>query len=277
MCVKAKEKVKDLLISIVSYGTNIQVLDRVISSIGLDSLMISSDLLIVDNLGSADLKLYCSENDYKYVYPGANLGFGCGHNLAATFFESTYKVHLILNPDVFISPQTIMVAFNYLQENTAVSLVSPRLLNEDGSIQNICRFLPSVFRLMTRVVSKFISIEVARLEDQFNLSETPISVPAIHGACFFVRACSFVQVNGFDDRYFLYVEDIDLCRELGEMGSIVYLPTCTAVHTHAKGSYKNMRLFRYHLRSFVTYFMKWGLFSDSKGRFINKTAIKANF
>lgn len=268
----SEKEEKDLVISIVTYGSNVETLAELITYMGLGHLKSSYDFLIVDNMGSNDVKEYCLENSYEYTFPGKNLGFGAGHNVASMYFNAVYKVHLILNPDVLISPQTIDEVVAYIKDNEAVSLVSPRLLNEDGSIQNICRFLPTVQGLALRFLTKYFSVDVERLEDKFNLTTKPILVPAIHGACFFVKERDFLDVGGFDEDYFLYVEDIDLCRKLGNLGSIVYLPGCTAIHSHAQGSYKSLKLFLYHLRSFVVYFRKWGVFTDTEGERINKTA-----
>ena len=270
---ESEKEEKDLVISIVTYGTSAETLAKFITYMGLGHLKSSYDFLIVDNMGSNDVKEYCLENSYNYTYPGKNLGFGAGHNVASRYFNAAYKVHLILNPDVFISPQTIDEVVAYIKDNEAVSLVSPRLLNEDGSIQNICRFLPTVQGLAVRFLTKYFAVGVDRLEDEFNFTTKPIVVPAIHGACFFVKERDFLDVGGFDEDYFLYVEDIDLCRQLGNLGSIVYLPVCTAIHTHAQGSYKSLKLFLYHLRSFVVYFRKWGVFIDTEGKRINKSAI----
>lgn len=264
---------KDLLISVVSYGTSKSDISNVISKLSLDETGLSYDILLVDNLGSSELSSFCKSINIFYVFPGKNLGFGSGHNFASKYFNHSFKYQLILNPDVFIGPDAIQCAHQFLNKNLNVSLVSPKLLNLDGSIQNICRFLPSPRSLVKRFFFKFFSVRSFNEEDSFNYSNEPISVPSIHGACFFVRTDCFNKINGFDNSYFLYVEDIDLCREMSALGDIVYLPTCSAIHVHAQGSYKNFNLFKYHLRSFFYYFYKWGFFFDTSRNSINKKAI----
>jgi GT2 family glycosyltransferase len=264
---------KDILISIVSYGTSKSDISNVISKLSLNETELSYDILIVDNIGSSELSNFCKSINISYVFPGKNLGFGNGHNFASKYYNHSFRYHLILNPDVLIDPDAIQDALQFLDNNLHVSLVSPKLLNLDGSIQNICRLLPSPKSLMKRFFLKLLSIKYINEEDNFNLSDKPISVPSMHGACFFVRTEYFNQINGFDDSYFLYVEDIDLCREISALGDIVYLPTCSAIHAHAQGSYKNFNLFKYHLKSFVYYFFKWGLFFDRHRNNANKKAI----
>lgn len=266
------EASKDLLISIVSYGTSKSDISNVISKLSLDKTKLSYDILIVDNIGSSELSNFCKSINISYVFPGKNLGFGNGHNLASKYYNHSFTYHLILNPDVFIGPDAIQDALQFLNNNLHVSLVSPKLLNSDGSIQNICRLLPSPKSLMKRFFLKLLSLQYINEEDNFNLSNKPISVPSMHGACFFVRAEYFNQINGFDDAYFLYVEDIDLCREMSVLGDIIYLPSCSAIHAHAQGSYKNFNLFKYHLKSFIYYFFKWGLFFDRHRNNVNKKA-----
>jgi len=266
------EASKDLLISIVSYGTNKNDISDVISILKLHETEISFDILVIDNMGSSDLSDFCKSIDIFYAFPGKNLGFGSGHNFASKYFNHSFKYHLILNPDVFIGPDAIQHVLQFLNNNSHVSLISPKLLNLDGSIQNICRFLPSPINLLKRFFLKIFSLNYYNEEDNFNLSNKPISVPSMHGACFFVRVDHFNKINGFDDSYFLYVEDIDLCREISALGDIIYLPTCSAIHKHAQGSYKNFNLFKYHLKSFIYYFFKWGLFFDNHRSNINKKA-----
>tara|TARA_X000000950_G_scaffold289244_1_gene411206 strand:- start:5872 stop:6693 length:822 start_codon:yes stop_codon:yes gene_type:complete len=265
---------KDLLISIVVYGTNVEELDNAIRYMNLKSVQIKHDLIIIDNKGDKKTEIFCLKHGISYVNVFKNVGFGAGHNLASKYFNFSHEIQLILNPDVLISDKNINDAFNFIHKNKDISLLSPKLLNEDGSIQYICRFLPSPMSLIKRFFSKVFNLKINSLEDKLNLTNDHIEVPSIHGACFFVRSTSLESINGFDERYFLYVEDIDLCRELSEYGSITYLPSCYAIHGHQRGSYSNLNLFKYHLKSFIYYFIKWGLFFDKKRNIANNSAIK---
>ena len=265
---------KDLLISIVVYGTDIEELDSLIGYMNLKSIQIKYDLIIVDNKGDKKTEIFCQKNEISYINANKNVGFGAGHNLASSYFNFSHEIQLILNPDVLISNENINYAFNFIHQNKDVSLLSPKLLNEDGSIQYICRFLPSPMSLIKRFISKVFNLKANPLEDKLNLSNNHIEVPSIHGACFFVRTNDFKSINGFDERYFLYVEDIDLCRELSEYGSIIYLPSCYAIHGHQRGSYSNLNLFKHHLKSFISYFIKWGLIFDKKRSIANNSAIE---
>ena len=269
---------KDILVSMVVYGTQADEIKEVIDFMNLENLNLSYNFLIIDNLGSSELSAFCKtiqNKSIEYLYPGNNVGFGSGHNIAAKHYSSIHhRTHLILNPDVYISDECIRKIYSFINADENISIVSPKLLNEDGSVQNICRLLPSVTSLIKRFINKIFSINRANIEDKFNLVKKPTEVPSIHGACFFVKSDFFKSVNGFDERYFLYVEDIDLCRKLNKHGKIIFYPEFSAIHKHAKGSYKNLKLFRYHFVSFFNYFLKWGFVLDSDRKKINKRAIE---
>jgi hypothetical protein len=261
-----------VLISIVVYGSSHEELSGAIASIEYEKLAVKVSIVIVDNFGCVGIKKLCQDNKWQYCCPRSNLGFGGGHNLATRVCKEDYEIHLILNPDIILSAKTVNSCIDFMSKNKQIALLSPKLFNEDGSTQNICRLLPSLGGLLMRVGGYFSGFAHNKLESSLDLSKGPITVPAIHGACYFVRKSSFFSVGGFDEDYFLYVEDIDLCRRLSSTGEIVYFPEVGAIHAHGKGSYKNIRLTFYHLRSFFIYFQKWGLFFDPTRNKLNNPA-----
>ena len=103
------------------------------------------------------------------------------------------------------------------------------------------------------------------------LNGSPSAVPFIHGACYLVRSDLFFSVGGFDSRYFLYMEDVDLCRKIWKSGYyVVYDDSIVATHAHGRGSYKNFLLLRLHILSAISYFNKWGwLFDENRNKINN--------
>lgn len=97
-----------------------------------------------------------------------------------------------------------------------------------------------------------------------------MEVPSLSGCFMFVRIAVLKKVGGFDERYFMYAEDLDLCRRIGKVSRTMYYPNVVVYHEYAKGSYKNRRLLRYHLSSVVKYFNKWGWVWDLDRKIINK-------
>jgi GT2 family glycosyltransferase len=177
---------KDILVSMVVYGTQADEIKEVIDFMNLENLNLSYNFLIIDNLGSTELSAFCKtiqNKNIEYLYPGNNVGFGSGHNIAAKHYSSIHhRTHLILNPDVYISDECIRKIYSFINADENISIVSPKLHNEDGSVQNICRLLPSVGSLIKRFINKIFSINRANIEDKFNLVKKPIEVPSMHGA-----------------------------------------------------------------------------------------------
>jgi hypothetical protein len=93
-----------------------------------------------------------------------------------------------------------------------------------------------------------------------------------------IRTSVLKSVNGFDERFFMYLEDVDLCRRIGKLSRIVYYPKVAIVHNYEKGSYKNKKLLVYHIKSAMKYFNKWGWIFDKNRSKINlKTLEKLNY
>jgi len=259
-----------LLVSIVVYRTAPAQILQVIRTVSGCGTVLRVKFVVVDNGHDGELAIAMRDAGVTYVDPGANVGFGRGHNLAAERCGSGMDYHFILNPDLFIEPAAVIRCLEYLQADPGCAAVTPRLVGTDGREQAICRPLPTPAGLFSRVLGHFIRRGDVRPAAVDTADAAPRRAPFVHGACLFVRRSAYVRIGGFDASYFLYVEDVDLCRRLWDVGSVMYLPSVTATHEYHKGSYKSPRLAYYHLRSYITYFHKWGFFRD-KGRDIINT------
>lgn len=86
----------------------------------------------------------------------------------------------------------------------------------------------------------------------------PFQVPFGQGSFLVIRTELFKKLNGFDDRFFMYLEDADLCKRVNEISKLMYYPGASVVHRWEKGSHKNKKLLMYHIQSMRKYFEKWG-------------------
>jgi GT2 family glycosyltransferase len=242
----------------VAYKTPVSELDHVFSSAlkGLNSN--SYEAHILDNANDLELQSWSKKNHYAYHHLGRNVGFARGHN---EIFKKTYQkdtIYLFLNPDVEIKGAAIKKILAFFKKNTRVGILSPKLLNADGSIQKIARFIPNPVTLLKRFLLNDVSDTIP-----IKFYKQNFSAPFVHGACLFVKGNVFKKVGGFDERYFMYMEDLDLCRKVQSKNlSVMLFSEVTATHKHHKGSSKDVRLFFYHVQSLVRYFNRWGWFND---------------
>jgi GT2 family glycosyltransferase len=98
----------------------------------------------------------------------------------------------------------------------------------------------------------------------------PLEPPSLSGCFMFFRSSHLQALRGFDERFFMYFEDIDLVRRARTVGRAVYYPYVHAYHGYGKGSYHRPRLLMYHLRAAVRYFSKWGWFRDRDREVLNR-------
>ncbi len=92
----------------------------------------------------------------------------------------------------------------------------------------------------------------------------------------FVRTTVFEKVGGFDERFFMYAEDVDLSRRIHRNYKTIFYPKVSITHEYEKGSYTNYKLLKYHITSLFKYFCKWGWFFDKERRDINQLAVISN-
>lgn len=204
-----------------------------------------------------------------YVFNNANLGFGAAHNRAIAIEGKVSDFHLILNPDISFGPDVIPHLVSVMQPNPEVGALMPRINYPDGALQRLCKLLPTPVDLIFRRFIPIKSVQAA-INRRYELHNLPqdklVDVPTISGCFLMVRTELLLRLGGFDERYFMYLEDVDLVRRIGDVARVVYDPRVSVIHAYAKGSYRNKKLLGYHIQSAIKYFNKWGWFFDSDRR-----------
>jgi hypothetical protein len=253
--------------SIVVYKNNPEEVVAAVRSVLSAALRVNCT--VVDNSPTQALRPYVVDIGAEYVHLGQNVGFGSGHNVALRKDLERSEYHLVLNPDVSFAPQIPLVLYQFMNDRPDVGLVMPRILYPDGTHQRLCKKLPTPFDLMSRRflggIGRSLFSKQLRSYEMLDVDlGVAREVPCLSGCFMFIRCATLHEIGYFDERYFMYMEDVDLCRRIGEQYKTAFFPHVSITHGYAKGSYRNFRLLRYHLQSAIKYFMKWGWFRDSK-------------
>jgi hypothetical protein len=262
----------DITCSIVIFHNPVDELRRAVESFLNCNRNIK--LYLVDNSSDDMMRYQFISPQIEYIFNGRNLGYGAGHNLAIEKAMGKSKYHIILNPDVEFDPAILHTLYNYMQLNKQVGLVMPKVFYKTGQIQYLCKKLPSPSDLIIRrFVPRALKFMVKKRLEEYELKHKDynrvMEIPNLSGCFMFIRTDVFTKVGLFDERYFLYLEDTDLCRRINEKYLTVYYPGVSIVHGYSKASYKSFKLTKLHLRSSIQYFNKWGWFKDVKRKLIN--------
>lgn len=202
---------------------------------------------------------------YK-AYP--NAGYGAGHNHAikqAIADNSTY--HAIINPDVYWKGDVISKLSDYMDNSPECGLVMPKILFPNGDVQYLCKLLPTPMDLIVR---RFIPSKQfkEKLNHRYELRWTGydhlMEIPCLSGCFMFVRLDVIKKVGAFDERFFLYAEDMDFCRRIGEVSKTIFNPDIVVYHTFHRASYRSAEYLKLHIKSVIKYFNKWGWIFDEK-------------
>ena len=266
----------DLTASIVTYKDDPKILAQSINSFLTVDLRVR--LIVVDNSPSDDLKDVCRDPRIQYIFNGKNLGFSKAHNLAIKKVWEHSPFHLVLNPDIYFNGPTLNNLHQFMVKNPQVGLVMPKILNPDGTIQHLCKLLPTPANLITRRFLKFHKPGVKRNNHKYELRFTSydqiMDVPFLSGCFMFLRTDTLKEVGLFDERLFMYVEDTDLTRRIHRNYRTVFYPNASVYHHYAKGSYKSLKLTFYNIISAIIYFNKYGWFWDREREEINNIIIQ---
>jgi len=212
-----------------------------------------------------------------YIFLNGNRGYGSGHNVAIKKYIDTTDYHIILNPDINFSKDAISTLIAYLDAHKDVGQVMPNVFYPSGKLQRLCKLLPTPTDLLVR---RFIPLKFVKdyINDRYELSHfsyaEELDVPSLSGCFMVLRNAALKEVGLFDERFFMYCEDLDLCRRIHAKYKTIFYPKVEIVHDHAKESYKNKIMLKHHITSTLKYFSKWGWFCDKERKMMNKRVLR---
>ena len=240
--------------SIVLFKENLETIKKTVDSFLKTPL--EKKLYLIDNSPVNDLESHFKHLEIEYIYVGNNIGFGKAHNLVLNKINSDF--HLILNPDIEFQSNVISNLIKVLLNQPKVTFITPKVLYPNKEIQFVCRKHPTFFDLINRKL-KISKNNIRKNEYQDQDLEHPFYPDFIHGCFMLFNTEDFKRLKGFDERYFLYMEDADMCRKIDDIGKKkLFYPKIEITHKHQKGSSKSIKLFLFHLSSAFKYFLKWG-------------------
>jgi GT2 family glycosyltransferase len=230
----------DVSVIIVSFNTR-EVLRQCLQSVIDDATGLVAEIIVVDNC-STDGSPEMIERDFPQVIllrSEINLGFGGGNNLALQHARGRYFV--LLNSDAFFVPGSLPLAVRHMDANKRVGLGGCRLVGRDGSWQPSSRCFHSVLGdaiVLTGLAAKFPKSRIfGRFDRTWADPEQPTSVDWVPGAFSIVRPAALRQVGNFDPDFFLYYEEVDLCRRMKRAGFPVwYWPDIVVIHIGGESS-----------------------------------------
>ena len=260
-----------LSIVVLNYN-NVGFLKKCIKSVLDAQIKIDYELIVVDNDSQDKSKEFLSQLDLapvktQIVFNNRNFGYAAGNNQAVKLARGDYI--FICNPDIIVLPGAVEKLYFYLKNHPSAGMVGPQLLNLDRTVQySCCRFphwyTPFLRRtflgnlpLLRKGLKNYLMLDYDHKEEK--------EVDWMIGAALMFKKDFFEELGGFDERYFLYFDDVDLARRIWQKGKkVIYLPSARMIHAHQRLS--NMRsalpslfskILWIHIQSAIKYFWKW--------------------
>lgn len=254
-----EEKI-EISASIVLYNEDLVELKNTVNC--FLNIQLSKKLFLIDNTKNKDFQDVFYHKEIEYLATGKNIGFGAGHNFVIDKIKDLSKTHLILNPDVSFKAAVVPNLINKLNRHEIVAMIAPKVLFPDGKHQYSCRRYPRIPELLARRFSYLQPLFKSLIKKgTYQDKELTSSFFAdyITGCFHLYKTEDFIKLNGFDQRYFLYMEDVDICKKIESLDKQkLYYPKEEITHVLKQGSLKDFNLFLKHTSSALKYFLKWG-------------------
>lgn len=247
----------ELSIAVVTYNSEAEIA-KFLQSVIDNTKKTEYTLTVIDN-SSTDGTVDIVRNSFpqvEVIETGENRGFGAGHN---KMLGRTGKYHAVLNPDITLNSDALSGLVEYLEKNPDVAMVTPKILNPDGTQQFLPKRKPTkrymLLGRLSRYIKAFKPVRAEYTRSEENITE-PVEIEFCTGCFMVMRGEYFNKAGGFDEQFFMYLEDADLSDRIRQYGKIVFNPEFSATHNWEGGSSKSLKLLKYHFKSMKMYFDK---------------------
>ncbi|MFA6185061.1 MAG: glycosyltransferase family 2 protein [Candidatus Shapirobacteria bacterium] len=200
----------------------------------INKFLDNPEIIIVDN-GSKDntVELLSREKNVKIIKNNSNLGFSKANNIGFQYTSNEYI--LFMNSDIELINDSINDLLNYFKDKNNIGIIGPKFLNPDLTVQS------SVFPKQSALnaFKEFFLFKKNSYSKYTPKTNNPIKVWAISGGCILTRKSFFESIGGWNEKYFFYFEDLDLCRKINKIGKdVIYFPKCQIIHRHGASGVK---------------------------------------
>ncbi len=259
--------------SIVAYNTPVETVQQLVNALRQSSHI--EQIFLIDN--SKKRNNAFESLPVEYIFNDKNIGYGAAHNIALKeTLRSNICYHLVVNPDIKFDSAIFDQIIAFMNANTDVGALMPKVFYPDGELQYLCKLIPTPQDLFTR---RFFSGKATQQrQERFELRSfdynSIANIPFLSGCFMFLRTNALQEVGLFDERFHLYMEDVDLSRRIYQKYKTIFFPYVSIIHKHAHGSYKNQWLLWTHIVNSCRYFNKWGWLYDKERAEINKKTLQ---
>ncbi|MCX4368752.1 MAG: glycosyltransferase family 2 protein [Duncaniella sp.] len=257
-------------VSIVTYHTPLSELDTCLRSLDCREV---ARIYVIDNSRDRLIEEWAVSHPAIIYIANDNTGYGAGHNIALRreLDRDDCEFHLVMNSDLEFEPQAISDIHRYMLAHPDAGTLQPRMTDSDGTKQYTCRRLPSPADVFIR---RFLPKQFFKsMRDKYllkHLDDTMTwDIPYHQGSFMFLRKDALRAAGLFDERFFMYPEDIDLTRRIHRHYRTLYWPGVTITHHHRAASYHSPRMLWIHVTNMISYFNKWGWLRDEERRRMN--------
>ncbi len=258
--------------SIVIYNHSVSEITFLIETLRKSELV--SAIFLIDNspLQNSDFE----QLEVIYLHNDKNIGYGAAHNIAIQqTISQNLNYHLVINPDISFDAAILSKIIHFMDSNPKVGHLMPKVYYPTVEIQYLCKLLPSPFDLIFRrfLPQSWTKKRMEKFELRSFGYNQIMDVPYLSGCFMFLRTEALKKVGLFDERFFMYPEDIDLTRRIHREFRTVYYPEVSIVHHHARDSYLNLKMLLIHSKNIIKYFNKWGWIFDRERKIINQKTL----
>ncbi|MBF0259275.1 MAG: glycosyltransferase family 2 protein [Desulfamplus sp.] len=232
---------------------------------------IPNEILLVDNCSTDSTVKFVQTNfpDIFITINSKQMGYGANQN--QNISRARGKFILLMNPDMIVPDNLFNVMVRFMEKHKDAAIATCKICNEDGSCQYLNKREPAILDLCIRrfLPPRLKQILPSKLNDMFtervNYYEMRdigydhvVNVPFVSGSFIFAKADTIKALNGFDERFFMYFEDVDLCRRVSCKDHCLYCPDVSVVHRWERASHKSLKWTLVFILSGLKYFHKWG-------------------